>query len=99
MPDARRLGMPQWASFSFTSAATSETGARVPLFRSSGYAVWTSSKMKKDPFGMKVPETSAPGDIPANSTTAGAVCGATIKVRLRVNLDETPRWACDGRRA
>jgi hypothetical protein len=29
----------------------------------------------------------------------GQVCGATIRVRFRVNQDETPRWVCDGRRA
>ena len=28
-----------------------------------------------------------------------SVCGATIRVRFPVNLDETPRWVCDGGRA
>ena len=38
--------------------------------------------MKKDPFGMKVPDTSAPGDIPANNTTAGAVVPQSQEYRI-----------------
>lgn len=57
-----------------------------------------SSTSKAAAIGCAISRTPSKVE-PTPTPPSGPRCGATIRVRFRVNLDETPRWVCDGRRA